>query len=204
MNNPDPAMNDPEELTVAEYAKRFNMSENTVRTKINRKKLKTIKGVRDGRETILIIVEPSMDHSKDDSEQFEIIQGTVEESFKNRNEQPSELFDFMRETLSTVQAYSSQLVELSRENERYKLLTDNSTRTANSLEQSIEQLKTELFEKEARIKQLEAVESPLSELNTRIAQLEQQLTEKDEQLRSLTKQLEDERAKGLITRLFGK
>ena len=202
MNNPNQAMNDPDELTVAEYARRFSISENTVRTRINRKKLKTTKGFRDGRETILILVEPTMDHSLDDSEQHETVQGTIEESFNNSSQQSNELFDFMRETFSTVQAYTSQIVELSRENERYKLLTENSTRTLDSLEQSIEQLKNQLFEKEARIKQLEA-ESPSHELTARITQLELLLKDKDEKVLALEKELEAERSKGFMTKLFG-
>ncbi len=203
MNNPNKDMNDPEELTVAEYAKRFDISENTVRTRINRKKLKTIKGVRDGRETIFIIVEGSMDHSMDDSEQFETVHDAIYEPSIPNVEQSDKLFTFMRETFSTVQAYNSQIVELSRENERYKLLTDSSTREAHSLEQSLEQLKNQLFEKDAKIKELEA-KSPSHELNAKITQLEAALVEKEAQILSLSKELSDERAKGIITRLFGK
>jgi|GEM_PF-5730464 len=203
MNNPNSHLNDPEELTVAEYAKRFSISENTVRTRINRKKLKTTKGIREGRETILIVLEPSMDHSYDESEQLETVHGTIEEQSYAKDEQSDRLFDFMKETFSTVQAYNSQIVELSRENERYKLLTENSTRTANSLEQSLEQLKNQLFEKDAKIKQLEDTK-PTHELEAKIKQLEAQLAERDAQILSLTKDLEGERAKGLITRLFGK
>lgn len=199
MNNANYTVNDPEELTVAEYAKRFGISENTIRTRINRKKLKTIKGIRDGRETILILVEPSEDHSFQEYESSE----TVQDAYFEQSEQPNQLFDFMRDTLSTVQGYTSQIVELSRENERYKLITDNTTRTAENLEQTVEQLKGQLFEKEAKIKELE-LQEPNHELSARIKELEALLEQKESQISSLKAELEAERAKGILPRLFGR
>lgn len=194
MNNPNFSMNDPDELTVAEYAKRFSMSENTVRTKINRKKLKTVKGIRDGRETILIVLEQSMDHSFDDAEQSEAVQEDHYEPLNFNNEQSDTLVSFMRETFSTVQAYSSQIVELSRENERYKLLTDNSSRETRTLEQSLEQLKDLIFEKDAKIKELE-LDTPIHELRATILQLEAQLADNDSERDTLKSELESEKKK---------
>jgi hypothetical protein len=203
MNNSNTSPNDSELLTVAEYSRKFSISENTVRTRLNRKKLKTTRGVRDGRETILIVVESFSDHSLKEFEQSETVHEVADGSFVYNNEQSDQLFDFMRETFSTVQAYNSQIVELSRENERYKLITENSSRQANSLELLIEQLKVQLYEKEAKIKEIEAA-NPSYELEAKIKQLEAALLNKDLELQSLSTQLESERDKGLIRRLFGK
>jgi len=156
MNDPNDFLNDPELLTVAEYARRFGISENTVRTRINRKKLNTTKVVEDGREIIKILVDHSMNSYTDHSEQSETIHEQSMSSPMNSPEQSSELLEFFKDTLSTVQAYTTQVIELSRENERYKLLTENSSRTIHVVEQENEQLKKELFEREAKIKELEA------------------------------------------------
>lgn len=145
-------------LTVAEYAQHFRISENTVRTRINRNKLQTVRIERDGRELICIPVPLEEIHQAPELEPGGSVQGFHEQSHEpgvNDSEPHSEWLMFMRETVQTIQNYSGQLVELSRENERYKLLTDGTNQQVRALEQQIEQLKEQLFEKEAKIKELQ-------------------------------------------------
>jgi hypothetical protein len=158
MNNSDQQIEERVYLTVAEYAQHFNMSENTVRTRINRNKLQTIRIEREGREVICIPVSHENLHAELGGhldEQLRVVQGTVQNEEMNHSASPDEWLGFVRETFQTLENYSGQLVELSRENERYKLLSDGSHRQLSVVEQEIEQLKARLFEKEARIKELE-------------------------------------------------
>lgn len=163
MNNLEQELNDPVFLTVAEYAQHFGLSENTVRTKINRKKLKTVWMDKDDRNQIHIEVPHQKYRLKNSLESSEIVHEVVQddsedysEQAMNSNESSGELLAFMRETLQTVQGYSSQIVELSRENERYKLLTDGKERNVADLERLVEQLKLQNLEKDAKIKELES------------------------------------------------
>lgn len=162
MNSPLNTSEEWDYLTVADYAKRFGMSENTVRTRINRGKLRTARRELDGRETICIAVKKDAIPVVDHSELVETIQQTVQNNPPNNSERSNEqqagqneLLSFMRDTMQTVQGYTSQLVELSRENERYKVITDSSSRSVMVLEREIEELKAAIFERDARIKELE-------------------------------------------------
>jgi hypothetical protein len=216
MNSSNSMLNDSfEELTVSEFARRFGMSENTVRTKINRKKLTTKKGYRDGREAILIVVEHSLDHSLNDPEQSETIQDAYFEQSIERPQETEQLVSFMRETFSTVQNYSHQLVELSRENERYKLLSVFSSKSVSQMDIEIEQLKTQLFEQRAKVRELElqAPDPLLQEKNTElllllttkdteISALKSQLEAKNQETANLLTQLEQEQKKTAIDKLF--
>lgn len=219
MNSSDLELNDPvefwEQLTVSEYSKRFNVPENTVRTRINRKKLKTTKGFRDGRESILILVEPdslnNWNDSNDDYELSETAHGPFNEQPKYTSEQPPELLTFMERAFESVQNYSAQIIELSRQNERYKLISEHRTVTLEQLEQSNELLKTEIFERDAKIRELELRESKAPFLETRIQELETQIHQLKEELttsksdnNTLLQQLEAERKKTAIDKLFGR
>lgn len=158
MNNSEQLTEDRVYLTVAEYAQRFGVSENTVRTRINRSKLQTVRVERDGREVICIPVRVEQlqaDLSPEwRAERSDAMQGVIQNSSSETGERSGELLEFMHETFLTVQGYANQLIELSRENERYKLLSDGKTKQVGDLERQIEQLKEQLFEKEAKVKEL--------------------------------------------------
>ena len=161
----------------------------------------------DGRETILIEVEPFVDHSVSPIEQFGIVQQTVRREASDpleQSEQSGELIDFMRETFRTVQGYAGQIVELARENERYKLLTDTSTRTRENLEKEIEQLKMEVFTRDARIKELEQSLSMDNEQYMRLKELEEKLANNETENQKMAEQLEVKKNKSLFSRFFKK
>lgn len=149
MNSSEQTLNNVEYLTVADYAQRFNMSENTVRTRLNRGKLKKVLREIDGRETITIPVDTTVDHSITPEEQFETVQGTVVNNPESSPEQSVEWLKFVHATMERHE-------QLIRENERYKLLTDQRTQTAEQFEVQNKQLTETIHELQARIKELES------------------------------------------------
>ena len=183
MNSSTTELNDPEldivEFTVSEYSKETGIPENTVRTRINRKKLRTKWGERDGKRTLLIQVPGhlinSLNDPDDEDEQLGIVHELFNESLSNSSSSSGELLNFMERTFQTVQSYSSQIIELSRENERYKLISENSSHTLKQIEQSTEQLKEEIYQRDAKIRELGLKESSEPLLKAKIETLEERI-----------------------------
>jgi hypothetical protein len=106
-------MNQLEELyTVSEYAMKYTTPENTVRSQIDRGKLQTVKGERNGRQVMLIKVNHE-DVVRQSELSFESIPGQQSE---NKTIQHDEVVK-LREQLQELQ---QKLFEVSIENARYE------------------------------------------------------------------------------------
>jgi hypothetical protein len=107
-------------------------------------------------------------------------------------QQPSELVNFMRETMSKFESLSGVITDLKVENSQYKLITDGK-------EREIDTIKNELFEAKQQNETIrQQLEGKAKEYETLMNYNEALL----KQVESLQLSLEEEKRKGPIDKLF--
>lgn len=166
--------------TVAEYAKKFNVTERRVRYKIEKEELKTSKSMINNRIQTVIVVdddtpikELSEHNNKLEHENVPIVNNTFQKSERQRIQSDStELINFFREM-------SERLETLASEAGQVKLLTDSERSTQArffELQQEFNQVNTDSKIKDVQLKELnnriQEKEKIIEELKLKIQDLE--------------------------------